>query len=195
MVKVRDITRDTASAEWLEVLTARLPQTERELVARADLWAQAHYAGSLHPAGARWIEHVRATVGILGALRVDGEAIAATLLLGEPMATRAQRETLAAHFGPAVTALTEGVASMAQIQALRGRVETGPRQADRSAQLESLRKMLLAMVQDVRVVLIKLADQVQLLRQLAATGDVQARQNAAGDTMDLFAPLANQLGM
>jgi GTP pyrophosphokinase len=55
--------------------------------------------------------------------------------------------------------------------------------------------MLLAIVQDVRVVLIKLADQVQLLRQLAATGDAQARQNAAGDTMDLFAPLANRLGM
>jgi GTP pyrophosphokinase len=84
---------------------------------------------------------------------------------------------------------------MAQIQVLRGRVESGPRQADRAAQLESLRKMLLAMVQDVRVVLIKLADQVQLLRELAATGDAQGRENAAGDTMDLFAPLANRLGV
>jgi GTP pyrophosphokinase len=84
---------------------------------------------------------------------------------------------------------------MAQIQVLRGRVESAPRRADRAAQLESLRKMLLAMVQDVRVVLIKLADQVQLLRELAATGDVQARENAAGDTMDLFAPLANRLGV
>ena len=84
---------------------------------------------------------------------------------------------------------------MAQIQVLRGRVESGPRQADSAAQLESLRKMLLAMVQDVRVVLIKLADQVQLLRDLAATGDAQAGENAAGDTMDLFAPLANRLGV
>ena len=195
MVKVREITRDTASAEWLEVLTARLPQNERELVVRADLWAQEHYAGSLHPAGTRWIEYVRAAAGILGALRVDAEAIAATLLMGAPVSSRAQREALAAHFGPAIAALTEGVASMAQIQVLRGRVDSGARQADRSAQLESLRKMLMAMVQDVRVVLIKLADQVQLLRQLAATGDAQARQNAAGDTMDLFAPLANRLGM
>ena len=71
MVKVREITRDTASAEWLEVLTARLPQNERELVVRADIWAQEHYAGSLHPAGTRWIEYVRAAAGILGALRVD----------------------------------------------------------------------------------------------------------------------------
>ena len=195
MVKVRESTRDTASAEWLETLTARLPQPERELVVRADLWAQEHYAESLHPAGTRWIEHVRATVGVLGALRVDGEAIAATLLLGAPVATRAQRDSLAAHFGPAVAALAEGVASMAQIQALRGRVETGSRQTDRAAQLESLRKMLLAMAQDVRVVLIKLADQVQLLRELAAMGNAQARERAAGDTMDLFAPLANRLGV
>ncbi|HEV8646879.1 MAG TPA: bifunctional (p)ppGpp synthetase/guanosine-3',5'-bis(diphosphate) 3'-pyrophosphohydrolase [Burkholderiales bacterium] len=195
MVKVREITRDIASAEWLEVVTLRLSQTERELVVRADLWAQDHYADSLNPAGTRWIEHVRAAVGVLSALRVDGEAIAATLLLGAPVSSRAQREALVAHFGPAIAALVEGVSSMALIQVLRGRVESGPRQTDRAAQLESLRKMLLAMVQDVRVVLIKLADQVQLLRELAASGDAQARENAAGDTMDLFAPLANRLGV
>jgi GTP pyrophosphokinase len=195
MVKVREITRDTASAEWLEVVTVRLSQTERELVVRADLWAQKYYADSLHPAGTRWTEHVRAAAGILSALRVDGEAIAATLLLGAPVASHAQREALTAHFGPAIAALVEGVGSMAQIQVLRGQVESAPRRADRAAQLESLRKMLLAMVQDVRVVLIKLADQVQLLRDLAATGDAQARENAAGDTMDLFAPLANRLGV
>ena len=195
MVKVREITRGTTSAAWLEVVTVRLSQTERELVARTDLWAREHYADSRHPAGTRWIEHVRAAVGILSGLRVDGEAIAATLLLGAPVSSRAQREALAAHFGPAIAPLVEGVASMAQIEVLRGRVESGPRQADRAAQLESLRKMLLAMVQDVRVVLIKLADQVQLLRELAATGDAQARENAAGDTMDLFAPLANRLGV
>jgi GTP pyrophosphokinase len=195
MVKVRAITRDPASAEWLEVVTVRLSQTERQLVARADLWAHGHYGDSLHPAGTRWIEHVRAAVGILGSLRVDGDALAATFLLGVPVSSREQREALAAQFGPAIAALVEGVASMAQIQVLRGRVESGSRQTDRAAQLESLRKMLLAMVQDVRVVLIKLADQVQVLRNLAATGDAQARGSAAGDTMDLFAPLANRLGV
>lgn len=131
MVKVREITRDTASAEWLEAVTARLSQTERELVTRTDLWAQEHYADSLHPAGPRWIEHVRAAVGILSALRVDGEAIAATLLLGVQVSPRAQRDALSVRFGPEVAALVEGVASMAQIQVLRGRVESGPRQADR----------------------------------------------------------------
>jgi len=195
MVKVSEIIRGTDAAEWLATVTGRLTQTERELVARADLWAQECYADRRHPTGTRWIEHARAAVGILSALRIDGDAIAATLLLGAPLSTRAQREALAAGFGPAVAALVEGVATMEKIQVLRGGVESGSRHSDRSAQLESLRKMLLAMVQDVRVVLIKLADQVQLLRELAATGDAQARENAAGNTMDLFAPLANRLGI
>ena len=195
MVKVREITRDTSATSWLESVTVRLSQPERELVARAHLWAQEYYEGSLHPAGTPWIEHVRAAVGILSALRVDGEAIAATLLLGVQVSSRSQRDALVTNFGPAIAALVEGVASMAQIQVLRGRVESVSRQSHRAAQLESLRKMLLAMVQDVRVVLIKLADQVQLLRELAAISDVQACESAAGDTMDLFAPLANRLGV
>ncbi|MGQ0578537.1 MAG: RelA/SpoT family protein [Betaproteobacteria bacterium] len=195
MVKVREVSSDTAPAEWLEGVTARLSPTERELVARAELWAQEHYADSLHPAGRGWIEHVRAAVGILSTLRVDGEAIAATLLLGVPASSREQREALNVRFGPDIAALVEGVASMAQIQVLRGRAESAPRRAERAAQLESLRKMLLAMVQDVRVVMIKLADQVQLLRELAAAGSAQAREIAAADTMELFAPLANRLGV
>ena len=195
MVKVQEFTRDTASAEWLKAVTARLSPVDSDLVTRAHLWAREQYGGNLHPAGASWIDHVRAAVGILSALRVDGEAIAATLLLGVQLSSRAQREEVRAQFGPGVAALVEGVASMAQIQVLRGRVGSAPRHSDRAAQLESLRKMLLAMVQDVRVALIKLADQVQLLRELAATGDAQTRENAAGDTMDLFAPLANRLGV
>ena len=84
---------------------------------------------------------------------------------------------------------------MAQIQSLRGKVAGGSTAADRVSQLDALRKMLLAMVQDVRVVLIKLADQTQTLRYLAGHGDEQARNEAARDTFDLFAPLANRLGV
>jgi GTP pyrophosphokinase len=66
---------------------------------------------------------------------------------------------------------------------------------DRAAQLESLRKMLLAMVQDIRVVLVKLADQLQCLRELVRHEDEALRAEAARDTLDLFAPLANRLGI
>ncbi len=195
MVKLTDINRDITSGKWLEALTARLPQAERELVIRADAWAQQYYPGREHRTGRPWIDHARAASGILGSLRVGGEAIAAMLLLGAPIATRAERDAFNAAFGPAVVSLVDGVASMAQIQALRSKNVAGPKTTDRASQLEALRKMLLAMAQDVRVVLIKLADQVQWLRELAPKGNVDARENAARETLELFSPLANRLGI
>ena len=195
MVKLADVYRDIASEQWLEALTARMPRAERDLVIRADAWAQQNYAGSLHPAGGLWIDHARSAAGVLGSLRVGGEAVAAMLLLGAPIAARSQRDALNAAFGAAVISLADGVASMAQIQALRGKNVASPKTNDRASQLEALRKMFLAMAQDVRVVLIKLADEVQWLRELAAGEDTNARENAARETLDLFAPLANRLGV
>ena len=83
---------------------------------------------------------------------------------------------------------------MAQIQALRSKGATGAKSDDRASQLESLRKMFLAMAQDVRVVLIKLADQVQWLRELAPR-QPDAREDIARETLELFSPLANRLGV
>ncbi|MBI3530291.1 MAG: bifunctional (p)ppGpp synthetase/guanosine-3',5'-bis(diphosphate) 3'-pyrophosphohydrolase [Betaproteobacteria bacterium] len=195
MVKLTDINRDITSDQWLEALTARLPQAERDLVIRADAWAWQYYPGRKHRAGQPWIDHARAASGILGSLRVGGEAIAAMLLLGAPIATRSERDALHAAFGPAVVSLVDGVASMAQIQALRSKNVAGAKTNDRASQLEALRKMLLAMAQDVRVVLIKLADQVQWLRELASKEDADAREDAARETLELFSPLANRLGV
>ena len=195
MVKLADVYRDIASEQWLEALTARMPRAERDLVIRADAWAQQNYAGSVHPTGQSWIDHARSAAGVLGSLRVGGEAVAAMLLLGAPIAARSQRDALNAAFGAAVISLADGVASMAQIQALRGKNVASPKTNDRASQLEALRKMFLAMAQDVRVVLIKLADQVQWLRELAAGEDTDARENAARETLELFAPLANRLGV
>ncbi|HEY5929421.1 MAG TPA: bifunctional (p)ppGpp synthetase/guanosine-3',5'-bis(diphosphate) 3'-pyrophosphohydrolase [Burkholderiales bacterium] len=196
MVKVTEITRDVQSSGWLEALTSRLSQPERDLVARADAWAQENYAGLQHADGAPLVEHVRGAAGVLAGLKVDGDALAAILLLGATVGTRAEREKFESTFGAQVLALVDGVRSMAQIQVLRGKVEkAGAKQADRISQLESLRKMLLAMVQDVRVVLIKLADQLQCMRELAASGGEAERTEAARDALDLFAPLANRLGV
>lgn len=116
MVKVREITRDTASAEWLEVVMGRLTQTERERVTHADLRAQEYYGDSLHPAGTRWIGHVRAAVGILSAPRVDGEAIAATLLLGVPRSQRQDR----VHSGSGGLAATQAPARAGRGRSRRG---------------------------------------------------------------------------
>src|SRR5258705_5494465 len=159
MVRFTEVNRDITSDQWLEALTARLPQAERDLVMRADAWVQQRYPGREHPTGQPWMDHARAAAGILGGLRVGGEAISAMLLLGAPIATRAESDTLQEAFGPAVVSLVDGVASMAQIQALRSRDVAGPKTNDRASQLEAPRKMFLAMAQDVRVVLINLPAQ------------------------------------
>jgi GTP pyrophosphokinase len=195
MVKLHALERDFRSENWLHALTGRLQPAERALVARAHEQAIAEYAGRLHPAGDALFDHACGTAGVLAALRMDGESLAAALLLGTDGASRERRERLERDFGPGVTALVQGVASMAPIQALRGRADAVARSSDKAHQLEALRKMLLAMVQDVRVVLIKLADQVQLLRYLASQGVSTARSEAAQDTFELLAPLANRLGV
>ena len=105
-------------------------------------------------------------------------------------ATRRLREAV----GPDVASLVDGVARMGQIQALTGGVASGASRDD-GTQLEGLRKMLLAMVQDIRVVLIKLAEQTQRLRFLVKSGEEARRQAAARETLDLLAPLANRLGV
>jgi GTP pyrophosphokinase len=180
---------------WLQALVERLPARERDLVARALDWAAAAYAGRIHPCGESWLDHARGTASALGVLRMDGEALAAALLLGAELADPATREALARRLGQPVVVLVQGVHSMAPIQALRGRADALARSADKSAQLEALRKMLLAMVQDIRVVLIKLADQVQTLRYVAVHADAYQRAQAAQDTFELLAPLANRLGV
>ena len=77
MVKLSDINRDITSEQWLDALTARLPQAERDLVIRANSWAQQYYPGLKHRTGQPWIDHARAAAGILGGLRVGGVAKAA----------------------------------------------------------------------------------------------------------------------
>ncbi|MEX0959459.1 MAG: bifunctional (p)ppGpp synthetase/guanosine-3',5'-bis(diphosphate) 3'-pyrophosphohydrolase [Burkholderiales bacterium] len=175
---------------WLDALTVRLPEAERDLVARAHAYASRAYGE-----GGRMMAHARGVAGVLGALRMDGESLAAALLLGVDLEKRQQREALEKAVGSDVLPLLDGVARMAPIQALRECAQTAARSSDKAAQLEALRKMLLAMVQDVRVVLVRLADQVQLLRELAAGGSEQERQDAAGDALELLAPLANRLGV
>src|SRR5258706_14485127 len=121
MVKFADTNLDIASDQWLEALSARLPQVERDLINRADAWARQFDSVHGHSSGQSSLDHARGAAGVLASLRVGGGAIAATLLLGAARATRAEREVLRSNFGPAVISLVDGVASMAQVQALRSK--------------------------------------------------------------------------
>ena len=127
---------------------------------------------------------------ILAGLKLDPDSIRAALLLGLPVAGTFEPDAIAAEFGADVATLVAGVARM-------GVIRTAPSTGnpdERAAQAENLRKMLLSMVEDIRVVLIKLAERTQALRALMA-GDEVLRKQVAREVLDLFAPLANRLGV
>jgi GTP pyrophosphokinase len=194
-IQVREAVVDAEPSEWLAEVGRGLNHAERTLVAQAFALASESYAGRRCRDGEPLLGHCREVATILRDLHMEGESLAAALLSGMPDAATGWPDLVSERVGASVAALVEGVARMAQIQGLRAKVEGGSRPAERAAQLEALRKMLLAMVQDARVVLIKLADQTQTLRYLAGRGEPATRAAAARDTLDLFSPLANRLGV
>jgi GTP pyrophosphokinase len=194
-IQVREAVIDAEPSEWLAEVGRRLTPGEQTLVAHAFALASERYADRLCRDGEPLLGHWREVASILSDLHMEGESLGAALLAGMPDIAADWSTVVRQRVSAQVAALVEGVARMAQIQALRAKVEGGSRPAERAGQLEALRKMLLAMVQDARVVLIKLADQTQTLRFLAGRGEPVARDSAARDTFDLFAPLANRLGV
>ncbi len=141
------------------------------------------------------LAQAQAVADTLLELELDHEAVAAALILPVLRAHPDSVHELREKFGAVIAELAEGAVRMGELGALSAGVESPQRPEAQAAQLESLRKMLLAMVQDVRVVLIKLADHLQELREQVKSGDAQQRVKIAELTRDLFAPLANRLGV
>src|SRR5207247_1594936 len=127
---------------------------------------------------------------ILAAQKFDAGTVRAALLIGLPAAHAFDAQDLTARFGADIATLVAGVARMDEIRTLPSVGDPN----ERAAQAERLRKMLLAMVEDIRVVLIKLAERTQALRFLMSSGE-PLRREAAREVLDLFAPLANRLGV
>lgn len=180
---------DPARAQLLAAAGA-----QRELVARALDFAAAHYEARALKSGQPLIEHVVAVAQTLAGLNLGADTLCAALLHRAFNASAKEAATVRERFGAAIADLCEGAARMAQLSALSGR-ERGGAKSQQPAQLEALRKMLLAMVQDVRVVLIELADHLQRLRYALKLDDAAARRAIAEATRDIFAPLANRLGV
>jgi GTP pyrophosphokinase len=179
-----------AVAEWLDGLR---PVYGDAAVARiAAAWERVcAAAGETRGAdGERVIDRALGAATILAGLKLDPASICAALLAPLPALGAFDAGEVTAVHGADVAALVGGVARMSDIRALPAGVDA----AERAAQAENLRKMLLAMVEDIRVVLIKLAERTQALRFLM-TGEEVLRKRVAREVSDLFAPLANRLGV
>jgi len=182
-------------AAWLAAAGARLAPDKAGVLAAALELVAPVYANRTLPNGEPALAHALAAADLLMQLGLDHETLAAALVYRCLDWAPELSAGLAERLGRPVAELAEGVLRMAHIEALSSRQTGGQRPADQAVQLEALRKMLLAMVQDVRVVLIKLADHAQELRQVVKHADETQRRAIAELSRDIFAPLANRLGV
>jgi len=184
-------------SSWIESSAQRYTPAEIELIRHACDLAAPLYSGHAELTGAPLLQHALGAATILVDMNMDAETIVATILHAVPEYLADWREVLEARFGASITGLVEGISRMEQIQEfseIEGLQNPERKNGDHAQQIESLRKMLLAMVQDIRVVLIKLAERTQTLRRLSGASPGQQKQ-IAQESQGIFAPLANRLGV
>lgn len=161
-----------------------------QLVRHAYEVALAAHDGQKRASGESYIQHPLAVAGILADLRLDPATIAAALLHDVAEDTDIKIDDIRNEFGEEVARLVDGVTKLDYIGQL---TEIRRRNPDEE-QAENLRKIFLAMVDDVRVVLIKLADRLHNMRTLGALPE-EKRRRIAQETLEIYAPLANRLGI
>jgi len=168
---------------------------EIELIRSACELAGRLYDGKVELTGAPLLQHALGAAAILAGMHMDHETIAATILHAVPEYLDGWPEKIEQDFGASVKMLVDGISRMEQIEQFSEIPSLHKKNKDEATQqIEGLRKMLLAMVEDIRVVLIKLAERTQTLRQLSGASTDQQKL-VAQQTRSLFAPLANRLGV
>ena len=170
--------------QLLRQVQANRPTEDIGLIRRAWEFCVQHHKGQMRASGEPYIIHPLEVAEVLGEMKLDATAIAAGLLHDAVEDTPATSEQIEADFGDQVAHIVEGVTKIDKIQFAN--------REDRQA--ENVRKMLLAMVTDVRVVLIKLADRLHNMRTLEHL-QPDRREAISRETLDIYAPLAHRLGM
>ena len=178
----------------IDSVKAYNPSCDEDYICRAfDLAVKAH-EGQKRDSGAPYITHPFAVAEILVSLNMDDKAIAAGLLHDVVEDTIMTEEEITAEFGGDVALLVDGVTKLQQLQ-LSGSTQSQSGDSDRvEMQAENLRKMFLAMAKDIRVIMIKLADRLHNMRTLKHMPP-QKQQRIARETMDIYAPIAQRLGI
>ena len=176
--------RDRGLRQLIETLGSYLPAEHIELVGRAyEFGANAH-EGQTRLSGEPYISHPVAVAQFLADMHMDAEAICAAILHDVVEDTDISLQDIDDGFGTEIAALVDGVSKLDQIH-FHSRAE---------AQAESFRKMMLAMIEDIRVILVKLADRLHNMSTMdAMPREKQAR--IARETLEIYAPIANRLGI
>ena len=165
-------------------LAKYLTPEQLEEVASAHLVAAEAHEGQVRSSGEPYISHPIAVANILAEMHMDHQSIIAAMLHDVLEDTYLDKATITEKFGEEVAELVDGVSKLDQIK-FENRVE---------AQAENLRKMMLAMARDIRVILIKLADRLHNMRTLYAL-PTEKQRRIAKETLEIYVPIANRLGM
>src|SRR6204780_648119 len=170
--------------ELVEKVRQTRPASDIELLRRAFDFAAEQHRTQLRKSGDPYLSHPLEVAHILADMKLDITTLCAALLHDVVEDTRVSTQRIAERFGPDTATLVEGVTKINRLDLL----------APEARQAENVRKMLLAMVSDVRVVVVKLADRLHNMRTLNYL-DPAKQQRIARETLDIYAPVANRLGM
>jgi len=176
--------RATGISQLLEKLESYLPPAQVERVREAYEFGEERHRGQKRVSGEPYITHPVAVADILADLRLDADTISAAILHDVIEDTPTAKAEIVSMFGNVVAELVDGVSKLDQIQ-FKNRQE---------AQAESFRKMLLAMVRDIRVIMVKLADRMHNMRTVGVMPPVK-RRRIARETLEIYAPIAERLGL
>jgi len=171
--------------ELVERVKAYDPDADEDLLNRAYVFSVKAHGSQLRASGDPYFSHPVEVAGILTDLKLDDKTIATAILHDTIEDTVATQEQIERLFGADVARLVDGVTKLSKIET----------QTESERQAENLRKFLLAMSTDIRVLLVKLADRLHNMRTLHHIGKEEKRRRIARETMDIYAPLAERIGM
>ena len=183
-IRTQRVAREYGIEPLTRMLEEYLPADAVKEVRRAHEYGAQLHKGQHRTSGEPYIYHPLAVARILAEMRLDHTTLIAAILHDVIEDTQVSKEEIAKQFGPDVAALVDGVSKFQKVEG----------QTRAEAQAESVRKLLLAMTQDLRVILIKLADRLHNMRTLEHM-DPARRRRIARETLEIYAPIAQRLGI
>ncbi len=171
--------------ELVERVQSYDPDADEDMLNRAYVYGLKKHGNQLRASGDPYFSHPVEVAGILAEMKLDTASIVTGLLHDTIEDTDATREEIAGLFGENVARLVDGVTKLSRLEV----------QSESTKEAENLRKLVLAMSSDIRVLLVKLADRLHNMRTLHHIKDPARRRRIAHETMDLYAPLASRIGM
>ncbi|MGH7075924.1 MAG: RelA/SpoT family protein [Stellaceae bacterium] len=171
--------------ELVERVKSYDPSVDEDALNRAYVFSMKAHGSQLRASGDPYFSHPVEVAGILSGMKLDSASIVTGLLHDTVEDTVATLDEIEKLFGPEIARLVDGVTKLSRLEL----------QSDQTRQAENFRKLVLAMSEDIRVLLVKLADRLHNMRTLHFLKDEATRRRIARETMDIYAPLAERMGM